>query len=295
MLPPPPPSRDFDQVVKGDINIKQLSKKKYKITFSKIGKFLIYQTWSDSSKPLNDDRSVYYQKAKLWINNFNYLNESLKASNKPLFTPTTVMEIGNNKYIFVLNKAKLTRKGHVVFKVSTKEIRSSDKKLLKLPHGHHDGVRFDIDEWVWVVPDTRPDPTPTGLTWQVLPSTAVNEQVNPYLTYTINERPVGSLMFSRDSYAYLNPNKKNSDYDYMADIKAITNMTFVYDKYPSPSTGSLTVGVAFDSVGADGSLIFTLVTNREQDLLTAVMTYQITQVSKSAYRFITFGSLTFEF
>jgi hypothetical protein len=55
------------------------------------------------------------------------------------------MEIGNHKYVFVINKAKLNGKGHVVFKVSTKEIKSSDKKMLKLPRGHHDGVRFDID------------------------------------------------------------------------------------------------------------------------------------------------------
>ena len=55
---------EFDQVVKGNVNIKQLGKNKYKITFSKISKFLKYQTWSDSSKRLNDNRSAYYQKAK---------------------------------------------------------------------------------------------------------------------------------------------------------------------------------------------------------------------------------------
>ena len=144
--PTPNPSfPDFDQVVEGNVDIKQLSKKKYKITFNKIGKFLKYQTWSDSSKKLNENRSVYYQKAKLWVQDFNKLNALLKASDKPLFTPTTVMEIGNNKYLFVLDKAKLNRKGQVIFKVSTKKINSSDKKMLKLPRGHHDGVRFDID------------------------------------------------------------------------------------------------------------------------------------------------------
>jgi len=146
--PPAPVLPEFDQVVKGNVDIKQLSKKKYKITFSKIGKFLLYQVWSDSSKKLNENRSVYYRKAKKWVQDFKSLNASLKASNKPLFTPTTVMEIGNNKYIFVIHKAKLNGKGHVVFKVSTEEIKSSSgtsKKMLKLPHGHHDGVRFDID------------------------------------------------------------------------------------------------------------------------------------------------------
>ena len=101
--------------------------------------------WSDSSKSLNENRTVFYQKAKLWIQNFNLSNDSLKASDKPLFTPTTVMEIGNKKYVFVIHKAKLNSKGHVVFKVSTEEIKLSEKKMLKLPCGHHDGVRFDID------------------------------------------------------------------------------------------------------------------------------------------------------
>ena len=143
--PPAPVLPEFDQVVKGNVDIKQLSKKKYKITFSEIGKLLKYQTWSDSSKTLNENRKVFYQNAKHWVQYFNSLNASLKASDKPLFTPTTVMEIGFKKYLFVLDKAKLNSKGHVVFKVSTKEIKSSDKKMLKLPCGHHDGVRFDID------------------------------------------------------------------------------------------------------------------------------------------------------
>ena len=142
---PAPALPEFDQVVEGNIDIKQLSKKKYKITFSKIGKFLLYQVWSDSSKTLNENRKVFYQNAKLWIKIFNLTNDSLKTFNKPLFTPTVVMEIGLKRYLFVLNKAKINRKGHVVFKVSTKEIKTSDKKLLKLPRGHHDRVRFDID------------------------------------------------------------------------------------------------------------------------------------------------------
>jgi hypothetical protein len=32
----------FDQIVKGNVNIKKLSKYRYRITFSKIGKFLVY-------------------------------------------------------------------------------------------------------------------------------------------------------------------------------------------------------------------------------------------------------------
>ena len=137
----PIPSPSFDQVVEGNVDVKKLSKNKYQITFSKISKFLKYQIWTKNTLNDNNDRSVYYQNSKLWIQEFNSLNNS----NKQLFTPTTVMEIGNNKYLFVLNKAKLNGKGHVVFKVSTKEIELSEKKMLKIPCGHHDGVRFDID------------------------------------------------------------------------------------------------------------------------------------------------------
>ena len=148
-------SPQFDQVVEGNVDIKKLSKYNYRITVSEISKFLKYQVWSDSSKKLNEKRSVFYQKANKWVNNFNSLNAALKASNKPLFTPTTVMEIGNDIYVFVINKAKL-KKSHnkndkdknVVFTVSTKEIELSNgasKKLLKLRPGHHDKVRFDID------------------------------------------------------------------------------------------------------------------------------------------------------
>ena len=124
-----------------------MSKNNYRITVSEIEKFLLYQVWSASSETLNEERSVIYQKANKWVKIFNSLNAALKASNKPLFTPTTVMEIGDNKYVFVLDKAKL-KGNNVVFRVSTKGFLLSNcasKKLLKLPSGKHDGVRFDID------------------------------------------------------------------------------------------------------------------------------------------------------
>jgi ABC-type amino acid transport substrate-binding protein len=146
VIPVPAPAPIFyDQVVKGNVYIKQLSKNKYKITFRKVDNFLKYQVWSDSSKNLNERR---IEKAKLWIQNFNLLNANLKKLGKPLFTPTTVMEIGNNKYVFVLDKAKLNCKDRIVFNVSTKEIvllNGTSKKMLKIPCEHHDGVRFDID------------------------------------------------------------------------------------------------------------------------------------------------------
>ena len=62
------------------------------------------------------------------------------------------MEIGNHKYTFVIHKAKLNRKGHIVFKVSTEEIKLSNgtsKKMIQLPCGKYDDVRFDIDYNGW--------------------------------------------------------------------------------------------------------------------------------------------------
>jgi hypothetical protein len=58
------------------------------------------------------------------------------------------MEIGNKKYLFEIYKAKLNRKGHIVFKVSTEEIKLSNgtsKKMIQLPCGKYNGVRFYID------------------------------------------------------------------------------------------------------------------------------------------------------
>jgi ABC-type amino acid transport substrate-binding protein len=145
---PPPVLRKYDSVVKGNVDIKQLSEKKYKITFNKIGKFLEYQNWSNSqsfSQRFNKYRVLNYLKAKQWVQAFFRFNEYLLKAKNTSFNPTVVMEICNNKYLFVIDKVKLNGNCHVVFKVSTKEIESSDKKRLKLPLGRHDRVRFDIE------------------------------------------------------------------------------------------------------------------------------------------------------
>ena len=123
----PPP---LEQVVEGNVDIKKLCKNKYKITFNKISKFLKNQTLSDTSHSA-------YQKAKQWVKHFNIESDIL----------TTVMEINNNQYLFVIYEAKLNQEGRVVFKVTAKDIDLSNgasKKNLKLPKGHHDGVRFII-------------------------------------------------------------------------------------------------------------------------------------------------------
>jgi len=148
---PPPtttpslPIPSFDQIVKGDVIIKKLSKHKYKITFNKIGKFLVYQVWDKDYDNLNRQREVVYLSAKEWIDLFNNQNKHLENKQKPLFTPTIIMENEDEYFAFVLYKARVNSRGHVVFTVSTKEI-SSSKKLTKLPIGGiYKNVRFDID------------------------------------------------------------------------------------------------------------------------------------------------------
>jgi len=149
------PKREFDQILSGDVTIKKLcnSDDEYKITFSKkkkdINKMLIYQVWSDSNTPegkkLNENREVYEMNAKDWVK---------MAFPKPPpvvpFTPTTVMEHGNKKYVFVINDAKVNTNGHVVFYVSSKYIDPNStnkviKNLKKIPQGKFHNARFDID------------------------------------------------------------------------------------------------------------------------------------------------------
>ena len=148
--PPPPQIPTFDQIVKGNVTIKKLSKHKYKITFRKIGKFLMYQVWDkDNVNNINDQRFVAYVSAKKWVRAFNQSNAFLDKNSKPLFTPTTIMETEDDDvYAFVIHKADINSHGKVVFIVSTKEIslqNNTSKKLVRLPEGECNNVRFDID------------------------------------------------------------------------------------------------------------------------------------------------------
>ena len=97
---------EFDQIVKGNVSIKKLSKYRYKITFSKIGKFLIYQVWDkDDVNKMNAKRQVGYVSAKEWVTLFKKINNSLEENDKLLFTPTTIMETEYSNYAFVIHKA----------------------------------------------------------------------------------------------------------------------------------------------------------------------------------------------
>ena len=146
----PSQSPSFDQIVKGNVSIKKLSKNKYKFTFSKIGKFLMYQVWDKDSIQLNKKRFVQYVTAKNWVKAFKGYNEEIEKIGKPLFTPTTIMETEYCNYAFVIKNAYLNSCGKVVFTVSTEEIslpNNTSKKLVRLPEGKCNNVRFDIDSY----------------------------------------------------------------------------------------------------------------------------------------------------
>ena len=126
----------------------------YRITFRKIGKFLMYQVWDKDNAVNkygvnnNDKRLVYYLFAKTWVELFRQIQKSNNKNDELVFTPTAIMETEDGNYTFVINKACMNSCGHIVFTVSTKEIslqNNTSKKLTQLPEGKCNNVRFDID------------------------------------------------------------------------------------------------------------------------------------------------------
>jgi ubiquitin len=172
--------RSYDQVVKGDctiIKIKNNNNYSHKIIFHKIGKFLQYQVYDPKeivtitylpihpntiNNPkeynealkyieenpekmvtikyeINKDRDVKLINGKEWVSYFN---------SNPGFTPTTVMEICHDRYVFVIKKTKIDKNNKVVFYISTKEIRVDNKlkKMIQIPTcNKYKNVRFAID------------------------------------------------------------------------------------------------------------------------------------------------------
>lgn len=127
----------------------------YRITFIKIGKFLVYQVWDKDNAVNkyevnnNDKRHADYMFAKTWVEMFRQNNEFKNKNHELVFTPTTIMETEDyEKYAFVIKKADMNSNNNAVFTVSTKEIslkNNTSKKLIKLPCRKFNNVRFDID------------------------------------------------------------------------------------------------------------------------------------------------------
>lgn len=140
---------EFDQVVKGNVNISKLCKNRYRITFSKIGKLLKYQVWDKYNVDnRNDKREVFNLSAKDWVNEFINQDKNLKKKDKKSFTPTTIMETEDKEiYAFIIHNAYFDSNDRIVFIVSTKEInlsKNNSKGLKKLPCGKFINIRFDF-------------------------------------------------------------------------------------------------------------------------------------------------------
>lgn len=126
------PVREYDQVLTGDVKIKKNSHGNsdhdHIITFSKqkISTMFIYQVLSKSNT-LNQNREIKELKATEWVK---------LAFSIPAFTPTTVMKLQYGecpfhhkndhcdkyavcRHVFVINRAKVNKRGQVVFYVSS--------------------------------------------------------------------------------------------------------------------------------------------------------------------------------
>jgi hypothetical protein len=172
-------SKSFDFVVEAkEVIIEKKCHNKYKVKMSGVGDFLKYQTWSSTNtNNVNRNRSVSLVNAKNWVkDNFpkkliNPTYDELKrifgqffpdvvvpeipnpdnvTSGPTFFTPTTVMEVGNKKYVFVIESATYNKdkKYNTVLNVSTTQIVKNNitKELVKLPVNKKlNNVRIDID------------------------------------------------------------------------------------------------------------------------------------------------------
>jgi len=178
--------RVFEFVMRGDVKITKIKKRydsNYKITFSRVNKILTYQVHKSKNEiiplthlpehpntsddhprrsndvfeyiknnpekvvvvdfDLNKNRNVRLSNIDEFISDFNSVEN---------FKPTTVMEIGYKKYVFVINNVKKNyNNNRLVFYISTKEIRlvgNFSNNLTKiLPLGMHKRVRIDIDDY----------------------------------------------------------------------------------------------------------------------------------------------------
>ena len=141
-------SRGFDFVVKAEkVVIKEKGDNNYKVKLAGLSDFLKYQVWSNTNaNNINGDRSVFLLRAKDWVEQFNIVNSNSDVSKS--FTPTTVIEIDNEKYVTIITNAEFKNK-KVIFHMSTYDVKFNSKKMKKmnkLPKGEFLNVRFDIDD-----------------------------------------------------------------------------------------------------------------------------------------------------
>ena len=139
-------SKSFNFVVKADkVVIKEQGDNNYKVKLTGVGEFLKYQTWSNTNaNNINDDRKVYLVRTKKWVELFKTANSYISNP----FTPTTVIEIDNKRFVTIMTNAKF-KYNKVIFYMSTDDVTFDSKKMKKmnkLPKGEYHNVRFDIDD-----------------------------------------------------------------------------------------------------------------------------------------------------
>jgi hypothetical protein len=207
-----------DHVVKASeifIQRNENDKNKYSIKMKVKNDFLTYQTWSDTNpKNINSNRSVILYTPNNWILTFFPINNN----NINKFTPTTVMEIGNKKYVFVIESAtyKDNKKYNVVFHVSTKEIIKNNNKLKKLTELPINikikNVRFDIDDNTSITYNN----VTISSTSEIPGSNNANIQLN-YVTI------IGSTNIS--NYSFVCPSPLDSYNGLLCQYQTVTNIS----------------------------------------------------------------------
>ena len=122
-------SKSFDFVVKAkEVIIKNKCHNKYYVELAGVGDFLKYQTWSSTNtNNVNGKRNVSLVNAKNWVEYFKIIN----LKNSIRFTPTTVIEIDNKKYVTIITKAEFKNK-KVIFHMSTDDVKFNSKKMEKM-------------------------------------------------------------------------------------------------------------------------------------------------------------------
>lgn len=121
-----------------------------------------------------------------WVKN-NFPSSNNLTSNHP-FTPTTIMEVGNTKYCFVIENATYNKnkKYNTVFNVSTNQVVKNNisKHLVKLPINKKlNNVRFDIDSSSYI--------TVTLPIQSITPSLSPYDIITTGMSLNVTYNPIG--------------------------------------------------------------------------------------------------------
>lgn len=136
----------YDQIMRQNIVISNVPDKElsYKVIIDfPEDTILLYQVWDQKTVNQNskNSRNYFNLPLKYYITNFFLPNNKSKN-----FTPTTVIEIGNNKYVSVMYDASISKEDNkCIFYFDNSIIKNS----LPLPIGKFSNVRFDIDDIVF--------------------------------------------------------------------------------------------------------------------------------------------------